>query len=55
MSLVPDEVRTLCDLGAVHYLPNDRVLDPTASQGGLTRPQIELIAAKVSALNDCFY
>ena len=55
MSLVPDEVRTLGDLGAVHYLPNDRVSDPAASQGSLTRPQIELIAAKVSALNDCFY
>ena len=55
MSLVPDEVRTLCDLGAVHYLPNDRVSDPTASQGGLTRPQIELIAAKVSVINECFY
>ena len=55
MSLVPDEVRTLGDLGAVHYLPNDRVSDPVASQGSLTRPQIEVIAAKVSALNDCFY
>ena len=55
MSLVPDEVRTLCDLSAVHYVPNDRVRDPKASQGSLTRPQIELIAAKVSALNECFY
>ena len=55
LSLVPDEVRTLCDLSAVHYLPDDRVRDPEASQGSLTRPQAELIAAKVSALNECFY
>lgn len=55
MSLVPDEVRTLADLGAVHYLPNHRVRDPSASQGALTRPQIELVAGKVTALHDCFY
>ena len=55
MSLVPDEVRTLNDLGAVHYLPNAHVPDPSASQGSLSRPQIELVAGKVSILNDCFY
>ncbi len=55
MSLVPDEVRTLNDLGAVHYLPHDHVRDPSASQGSLSRPQMELIAGKVSILNDCFY
>ena len=55
MSLVPDEVRTLNDLGSVHYLPHDHVRDPSASQGSLSRPQMELIAGKVSILNDCFY
>jgi hypothetical protein len=55
MSLVPDEVRTLSDLSAAHYLPNARVRDPSASQGSLSRPQMELIAGKVSVLNDCFY
>ena len=55
MSLVPDEVRTLSDLSAVHYLPNARVRDPSASQGSLSRPQMELVAGKVSILNDCFY
>ncbi len=55
MSLVPDEVRTLSDLSAVHYLPNARVRDPSASQGSLIRPQMELVAGRVSVLNDCFY
>ena len=55
MSLVPDEVRTLNDLSAVHYLPNVQVRDPSASQGALSRPQMELIAGRVSVLNDCFY
>ena len=55
MSLVPDEVRTLSDLSAVHYLPNELVRDPSAQHGRLTRPQMELIAGKVSVLNNCFY
>ena len=55
MSLVPDEVRTLGDLGAVHYLPNVEVRNPEARPAHLDRPQTELIAARVSALNQCFY
>lgn len=55
MSLVPDEVRTLNDLGAVHYLPNSRVRDPSAASGALNRMQMELIAGRVSASRRCFY
>ena len=54
MSLVPDAVRDLELLSAAHYLPMDRLLD--FKQGGeLSRPQIELVAGRVSALNECFY
>jgi hypothetical protein len=55
MSLVPDEVRTLCDLSAVHYLPMGQVRDPSAAVGTLNRMQMELIAGRVSALRQCFY
>jgi hypothetical protein len=55
MSLVPDEVRTLCDLSAAHYLPMGQVRDPSASVGALNRMQMELIAGRVSALRQCFY
>ena len=56
MSLVPDEVRTLRDLSSVHYLPMADVRTAGKNRGGpLTRSQMELIAAKVSMLNDCFY
>ena len=55
MSLVPDEVRTLRDLGNAHYLPIDQVRNPTASAGVLSRMQMELIAGRVSALHECFY
>lgn len=56
MSLVPDEVRTLKELSAAHYLPMKDVRVEGKSRGGpLTRSQMELVAAKVSMLNDCFY
>jgi hypothetical protein len=56
MSLVPDEVRTLNDLGAAHYVAHHRFLEFGASPGGaLSREQMEVIAARVSALNGCFY
>ena len=55
MSLVPDEVRTLRDLLEVHYVPYEKVREPNAGTGALTRPQMELVAAKVSLMNDCFF
>ena len=56
MSLVPDAVRDLTLLSKAHYLP----LKDIANFGGdtgraLDRMQIELIAGRVSALNECFY
>lgn len=55
LSLVPDEVRTLRDLLEVHYVPFEQVREPNAGTGALTRPQMELVAAKVSILNDCYF
>ncbi len=54
LSLVPDEVRGLRELSTAHYLPVEQIVDPTASRS-LDRTQIELIAGRVSALNECFY
>ncbi len=56
MSLSPDSVRLLKLLSAAHYLKEKEVSNP-ASNGGraLSRPQIELVGARVSALNECFY
>ena len=57
LSLVPDEVRTLHDLGGSHYIDHGLVRDPSAARkgGALSRAQIELVAGRVSMLNDCFY
>lgn len=46
---------TASDLSAVHYLANIRVRDPSAAQGSLSRPEMDLVAGKVSMLNDCYY
>ncbi len=55
LSLVPDAVRQLKELSTVHYLPMDKVADPRAGLPTLSRPQMELVAGRVSALNECFY
>jgi len=56
MSLVPDSVRMLKILSGVHYLDIPDVANPGANGGrSITRPQIELIAGRVSSLSDCFY
>ena len=56
LSLVPNAVRRLRDLSDAYYLSGMLVANP-ASNGGraLSRAQIELIAARVSSLNECFY
>ncbi len=54
MSLVPEAVRDLKSLSAAHYLAVEQVTDPGVGRT-LTRPQIELLAARVASLNQCFY
>ena len=57
LSLVPDEVR-LCIhvLIPPQYLDPSNVPDPTSDAGrAINRAQMELLAARVSALNQCFY
>ena len=56
LSLVPDEVRTLKDLSGVHYLSAHYVQQPGANGGrALSRTQMELLAGRISALNQCYY
>lgn len=56
ISLVPDQARLFYGILAAQYMPPKHVAD-SASNGGraISRPQIELIAARVSALNGCFF
>lgn len=56
LSLVPAENRAMRRLAKVQYLPPDALMGDLAwSRGHLDRMQTELIAARTSALNECFY
>ena len=57
MSLVPDEVKhSIFELLSTHYLDlGSKMPGATESGRALSAPQIELIASRVSALNECFY
>lgn len=56
LSLVPDCVRQLRALSAAMYIPAEQLVDVAASPGRhLDRMQIELVAGRVSAVNECFY
>ncbi len=57
LSLVPDEVKqSIYTLLPAQYVPLVDVLHPEKDPGrAISRTQIELVAARVSALNQCFY
>jgi hypothetical protein len=55
LSVVPDAVRVLRVSNDAHYLPIAEIGNPMARLAALDRMQTELVAARVSALNQCFY
>lgn len=55
LSLVPDEVRTLKELSAAHYMTTLEMMDLRAPRGALDRRQVELVAGRVSSRRGCFY
>ena len=55
LSLVPDEVRGMFDLVAHQYLPGPAMHDFDNEYRAIDHAQIELLAGRVSALNQCLY
>jgi len=56
MSLVPDSVRLLKTVSQAQYLAAKDVANPHTNGGrAITRMQMELLAGRVSAINECFY
>jgi len=55
LSLVPDEVIGFFDLDDAMYLPDALLRDFGREYRALTHDQIELLAARMSALNRCHY
>jgi len=54
---VPDEQRNTWRMADAQYMPEKSMVDPDWSRrpGGLSRAQMELVAARVTRLRDCFY
>lgn len=56
LSLVPDQFQAHFDLEEVQYMPSAHFIEfDYQHHEGLSRPQVEIVAARVSALNECFY
>lgn len=55
LTLVPDEARSFFDLGAHQYLPGDAMREFSKKIRAISRAQIELLAGRVSAINQCTY
>ena len=56
LSLVPDELRMHVEQEHVQYLPMGKILQPHYQHhDGLSRAQAEIVAGRVSALNECFF
>ena len=55
MSLVPAEVRCFFELGAVQYLGPAQMRDFSQEFRAITHAQIELVAGRISSLNQCLY
>lgn len=55
LSLVPEEVKGFFDLDSAQYLPDAALRDFATEYRDLTHAQIELLAARVSAINRCHY
>jgi hypothetical protein len=54
---VPDEQRNTWRMAAAQYMPDKEMVDPDwrRRDGGLSRAQMELVAARLTKLRDCFY
>jgi alkylhydroperoxidase family enzyme len=55
ISLAAPQARMFFDILATHYVDRDHITDPTYSARAISRAQMELVAARVSSLNQCFY
>ncbi len=55
LSLVPEMTRDQVTLIESQYVPLSQIASTVSSGRAITRAQMELIASRVSALNECFY
>lgn len=55
MSLVPREVQSFFDVAAAQYLPGSAMRDFAREYRAISHAQIELLAGRVSSINQCVY
>lgn len=55
LSAVPESYRQIDPLQRAGYLPTNEMMTLDWHRPGLDRPQMELVAAKTSQVNECFY
>jgi len=55
LSMVPASLRDYWALANTHYIPGEYVYQFDQSIRSISRPQMELIAARVSSLHECIY
>jgi len=55
LTLVPDEARSFFDIVAHQYLPGPAMRDFAKEYRAISHAQIELLAGRVSAINQCSY
>ena len=55
LSLVPQSLRDYWGLAFTHYLPSEVIYKFDRSIRAITRPQTEILAARVSAMHQCVY
>lgn len=55
LTLVPDEARSFFDLGSHQYLSGAAMREYSKKIRAISRAQIELLAGRVSAINQCTY
>jgi len=55
LSALPDEWDNLWRLAEVQYMSDRQMDDPLWNRGTLSRPQMELVAARLSLIRECFF
>lgn len=55
LSALPDEWDNLWRLAASQYMSDIQMADPKWNRGTLSRPQMELLAGRISRVRECFF
>lgn len=55
LSALPDEWANMWRLAEAQYMSDEQMNDPRWTRGTLSRPQMELVAGRLSLIRECFF